>query len=134
MLSRSRFLLSLVAALLLSTLALANSVPVSATFLHSGASSVYEGTHTYPGSFSIEAGKTTPMIFAAFNNSTPVESGNAHIGGPLSGNAGFGKDITDHNATRLTSLGQNHGTIAHKNGNWAVWHQGSPWPRRNRAA
>jgi|SRR5271154_281473 len=49
MLSRSRFLLSLVVALSLSTLALADSAPVSNAFLHSSAG--FSGwSHVYSGS------------------------------------------------------------------------------------
>ncbi len=112
-------LLSLVAVLSLSTLALANSVPVSATILHSGASSVYSG-----GTASISAGKATPMLFTAFNNASSG-SGNVHLSG-LSGNAMLGKDIADHSGQRVSSIGGTHGTIARRTGDWAVWQKGSP--------
>ncbi len=79
----SRFLLSLVVAVSLSTLASANSITVNTKFLHSGAS-VSGGDHTYPGWFSINGGKPAPTTFAAFNNHTPGDW-NARVGGPLSG-------------------------------------------------
>ena len=80
MLSR-RFLLSLVVALSLSTLALANSAPINMTFFHSGTNSVYSGAHTYPGNFSIPVGRATPPIFAAFNNQVSTGA----VGNPGSG-------------------------------------------------
>src|SRR5258708_22044099 len=62
-----RFLLSLVVALSLSTLASANSATVNMTFLYPG-TNVSGGYYTYPYYFSINGGKATPMMCDSFNN------------------------------------------------------------------
>ncbi len=74
--SRRRFLPSLVVVLFLSTLALANSIPVN-LILHSGT-----GVH---GAFtvSINRVKTTPMNFEAVSSHT--SGWNAHLNGLSSG-------------------------------------------------
>jgi hypothetical protein len=120
MLSRSRFLLSLVVALSLSTLASADSAPVSMTFMHS--TGVYGGAQSYSGHASINSGTATPMILAAFNHPSS-EKWNAQVGGALSGKEMLGKNDA---ATRSNFLDDRHGTISRKNGDWAVWHVGEP--------
>lgn len=60
---RSRFLLSLVTALFLSTLASADSVPVNMTFLHPG-TNVSGGDYPYPYYFSSNGGKATATAMA----------------------------------------------------------------------
>jgi hypothetical protein len=96
--SRNCFLLSLVVAPLLSTLALADSAPVSATFLHSSASSVYGGAQTYPDNFSIKAGNATPLLFSAFNNQ-PSTSAEGDVGsGLILGREMLGKGVAGYNS------------------------------------
>jgi len=97
MLSRSRFLLSLVVILSLSALALADCAPVNADLLHSSAgfsrgSSVYSGVSSGPASEKWDS------------HTSVVSSGNT-------GNQGFV---------------QLHGTVSRKNGNWSTWHAGTP--------
>jgi len=70
MLSRNRFLLSLVVALCLSTLALADSAPVSIAFLHSS-TGVSAASHTYSG------------------NENENATWNSHAAVSPSGNGGF---------------------------------------------
>ncbi len=116
-----RFLLPLVAALFLSTLASANSTIVNMTFLHPG-TNVYGGFYTYPYYFSINGGKATPMMCDSFNNRVwPGESWKANVSGLLSGKGMFGKNITDYKAAGIIFLGVMNGTINAKIGNWAVW-------------
>jgi len=64
--SRRSFPLLLVIALFLSTLALANSMPVNLTFLHSG-TSIHDGAFTYSGHSSISGGRATPMNYDVVN-------------------------------------------------------------------
>jgi hypothetical protein len=116
-----RFLLSLVVALSLSTLAFANSATVNMTFLYPG-TNVSGGYYTYPFYFSINGGKATPMMHDSFNNHITVgENWNANVSGPLSGKGLFGKDIRDYKAAGITFMGVVNGTIDAKVGNGAVW-------------
>jgi hypothetical protein len=64
------------------------------------------------------------MVLTGFNR-TSGEQRNAQIGGPISGKELLGKDDV---TTRSTFLGDRHGTISHKNGDWAVWHKEMPSP------
>jgi hypothetical protein len=89
----SRFVLSLFAALSLTTLASANSAPVNVPSLHAGtsvSSRVYASNHV-----STSGVKAAPMTFG----------------------------VTANNATSGRFLGSSHGTISHKDGKWAVFHQ-----------
>jgi hypothetical protein len=116
-----RFLLSLVVALSLSTLASANSATVNMTFLHPG-TNVYGGYYTYPYYFSINGGNATPMMCDAFNNHISTgESWNAHVSGLLSGKGLFGKDFKDYKAAGIIFMGVMNGTISATVGNVAVW-------------
>ena len=118
---RGRFLLSLVVALFLCTLASANSTTVNMTFLYPG-TNVYGGYYTYPYYFSINGGKATPMMCDSINNHiTTGENWNAQVSGLLSGKGLFGKDIMDYKAAGIISLGVMNGTIDAKIGNWALW-------------
>jgi hypothetical protein len=118
---RRRFLLSLVVALSLSTLASANSTDVNMTFLYPG-TNVSGGYYTYPYYFSINGGKATPMMCDSFTNHISTgESWNAQVSGLLSGKGLFGKDITDYKAAGIIFLGVMNGTISAQVGNWAVW-------------
>ena len=118
---RSRFLLSLVVALSLSTLASANSATVNMTFLQPG-TNVSGGYYTYPYYFSINGGKATPLMCDSFTNHISAgESWNANVSGLLSGKGLFGKDIRDYKAAGIIFLGVVNGTIDAKVGNWAVW-------------
>jgi PEP-CTERM motif-containing protein len=116
-----RFLLSLIVALSLSTLASANSATVNMTFLYPG-TNVSGGYYTYPYYFSINDGKATPMMCDSFNNHITVgENWNANVSGLLSGKGLFGKDIRDYKAAGIIFMGVVNGTIDAKVGNWAVW-------------
>ncbi len=118
---RSRFLLLLVVALSLSTLASANSTTVNMTFLQPG-TNVAGGYYTYPYYFSINGGKATPLMCDSFTNHISTgESWNANVSGLLSGKGLFGKDIRDYKAAGIIFLGVVNGTIDAKVGNWAVW-------------
>jgi len=124
MLSRCRSLLPLVVALSLSTLASANSAPVSAALLHSSGS-VYDA-QTYSGNLTNKAGDATPLTSGVFSNFKAGENGNAHLSAPLSGNAMLGRSVTNFSGSHFASPDGIHGTIARRNGNFAVWHEGSP--------
>lgn len=118
---RSRFLLSLVVALSLSTLASANSTTVNMTFLYPG-TNVSGGYYTYPYYFSINGGKATPLMCDSFNNTiSPGESWTAQVSGLLSGKGMFGKNIMDYKAAGIIFLGVMDGKINATVGNWAVW-------------
>ena len=118
---RSRFILSLVVVLLLSTLALANSTTVNMTFLGPG-NNTYGGYYTYPYYFSVNGGKTTAMMCDSFNNNvTPGESWTARVSGLLSGKGMFGNNIADYKAAGIIFLGVMNGTISATTGSWAVW-------------
>jgi len=75
---RSRFLLSLVVALSLSTLASANPIPVNMTSPHSG-TSIYDRAYPSPNHFSVSGEKAAPMIFGAHYNHI-YRSDNYHAG------------------------------------------------------
>ena len=116
-----RFLLSLVVALSISTLAAANSTTVNMTFLYPG-TNVYGGYYTYPYYFSINGGKATPMMCDSFNNYiSPSESWSANVSGLLSGKGLFGKNIIDYKAAGIIFLGVVNGTTSAQIGSWAVW-------------
>jgi hypothetical protein len=118
--SRNRFLLSLVLALL-STIALADSSTVNMKFLYPG-TNVAGGYYTYPYYFSINGGTATPLMCDTFvNHISQGESWSAHVSGLLSGKGLFGKDFTDYKAAGIIYLGVMNGTISATNGNWAVW-------------
>jgi hypothetical protein len=104
MLSRSRLFCSLVVALLLSTLALADSAPVSIAYFHSS-TGAYAGSQSYADHSSSSQKTGTLMIVAAFN-SPSSEKSSGHSNVLVSGNNGFAV----------------HGTISRKNGDWSVWH------------
>ncbi len=104
MLSRSRSLCSLAVALFLSTLALADSAPVSIAYLHSS-TGAYASAQSYSDHSSISQRSGTPMILAAFN-SPSREKPDARLNAPLFGNGSI----------------QVHGTVSRKNGDWGVWH------------
>jgi hypothetical protein len=118
---RSRFLLSLIAVLFLSSLALANSTTVNMNYIGPG-NNIAGGYYTYPYYFSINGGKTTALMCDSFNNAvTPGESWTAQVSGLLSGKGMFGKNITDYKAAGIIFLGVMDGKINAKLGSWAVW-------------
>src|SRR5258706_14896320 len=91
-----RFLLSLVVALSLSTLASANSATVNMTFLYPG-TNASGGYYTYPYYFSINGGKATPMMCDSFNNHISAgEDLNGNISGLVSGKWLFWKGIVGY--------------------------------------
>jgi hypothetical protein len=96
----SRFALSLVVALSLSTLAAANSAPVTLPNFHASSSSVATGYASSSHSSGLGE-KSAPMTFG---------------------------HLTSYTSTNNTFLASIHGTISHKDGDWAVWRQGSPKP------
>lgn len=95
----NRFALSLVVALSLSTLAAANSAPVTLANFHAGNSVAtgYASSSNLPGL----GEKPAPLILG-------------HL-----------PSYTENGRTFIAST---HGTISHKDGDWAVWHRGSPKP------
>ena len=117
---RSRFLLALVV-LLLSSLALANSVNVTMTFLYPGGNNS-GGYYTYPYYFSINGGSPTPLMCDSFaNHVVQGQTWNATVTGLLQGKGLFGKNVLYHKAVGIIYLGVLHGTIDANVGSWAVW-------------
>jgi hypothetical protein len=122
---RSRFLLLLVVALSLSTLASANSTTVNMTFLYPGTNSS-DGYYTYPYYFSINGGKATALMCDSFTNHiTTGENWNANVTGLLSGGGLFG-NLTDYKAAGIIFLDVMNGKISSQVGNWAVWNLFDP--------
>jgi PEP-CTERM motif len=118
--SRRHFPVSLVVALFLSTLALANSIPVTLTSLHSGAS-VHGGAFTDPGHFSINGAKATPIIFDAVNSRTSYR--NAHLSGLPSGKVLLGNGTASRTG-RIPFPGQGYQPTCCKAANWVGGDQG----------
>lgn len=114
---RSRFLLSLVVALFLSTLASANSAPVNMASLHFGAS-VYERAYTSPNHFSINSGGAAPVMFDAFNNHSSIGENGSAGSGLILGKDTFGIVITDYNVMRSTSSGGMHNNLRSRTAKW----------------
>ncbi len=119
--SRRHYILSLVVALFLSTLALANSIPVNLTLLHSG-TSVRVGAFTAPGHFSINGLKAAPMSFDAIS-SHPSRDWNAHFSGLPSGKVILGND-TANRTGRIAFPGQGYQPTCCKAQNWVGGDQG----------
>jgi len=118
---RNRFLLSLAIALFLSTLAAADSAPVTMTFLSTGTNNS-GGYYTYPYYFSINGGQATALMCDSFSNHVSVgESWRANVTGLLSGKGLFGQQLIDYKAAGLIFMGVMNGTISSATGNWAVW-------------
>lgn len=116
-----RLLLLLVVALSLSTVAFADSMPVSLTFLYPGSNSS-GGFYTYPYYFSINGGQPTAMMCDSFNNHiTAGESWSANVTNLLAGKGMFGSQFLNYKAAGLIFLGVTNGTIDANLGNWAVW-------------
>ncbi len=92
--SANRFLLSLVAALLFSTLATANSTNVAA-FLHSG-TGAFEHANA-------------PTTFGAFNSHISGTDGNAGNGAMFSGLGMDGTGVTDDKAGRIVFPSRKYG-------------------------
>jgi len=118
--SRRRFPVSLVAALFFSTLALANSISVNQTFLHSGAL-VRSGAFTYVGHLSINGGKATPMNFAAISSHTG--DWNAHLTGLPSGRVLLGNGTASRTG-RIPFPGQGYQPTCCRAQNWVGSDQG----------
>ena len=103
--SLNRFVLALVAALFVATLASANSTNVTTEFLNSGPSA-NDRAGAYAGHFSTNAGQAMPTMFVAYNSNTSTgASGDARIGGPLSGTIGYGQGFTAPASTHITAVG-----------------------------
>ncbi len=118
---RNRFLLSLVVALFLSAVAMADSAPVTMTLLGVGTNSS-GGYYTYPYYFSINGGKATALLCDSFTNHVSIgESWSAHVTGLLSGKGLYGNQITDYKAAGIIFMGILSGKISATTGNWAVW-------------
>ncbi len=117
----NRFLLSLVIASFLSTLAAADSVPVTMTFLYPGTNNS-GGYYTYPYYFSIKGGAATALMCDSFTNHVSMgESWSANVTGLLSGKGLFGRQVVDYKAAGLIFMGVTSGKISATIGNWAVW-------------
>jgi len=131
---RSRFLLSLVVALFLTTAALADSAPVNLTLLYTGPNNS-GGYYTYPYYFSINSGEATPMMCDSFTNHVSVgESWAANVTGLLSGKGMYGKQFIDYKAAGIIFLGVTSGKISATTGNWAVWNLFDPGVTTDSAA
>jgi hypothetical protein len=116
---RRHFLLLLVVGMSVSTLARADSTPLSMASSRP-ATGVYDSSQDYSSHFSTNRG--TPATLAGFHSPSR---------GTWSGQLGvprIGKEMLFKNdlATYSTSLGERQGTINDKTGNWAVWHRVSP--------
>ena len=101
--SRRSFPLLLVVALF-STLALANSMPVNPTFLHSG-TSIHGGAFAYSNHSSISGVRATPMNYDAVNIRTSavnIRTSNDwnHVS-VMAGKLVLGNSTTDVSATRF---------------------------------
>jgi hypothetical protein len=112
--SRRSFPSLLVVALFLSTLALANSMPVSLTFLHSG-TSIHGGAFANSGHSSISGGRATPMNYDAVNIRTSNDWN--HVSRLTSGRVMLGNSIADVQGARFN--------YRFETGNHFVWHQGT---------
>jgi hypothetical protein len=122
----SRYFLSLVIAVFLSTAAMADSAPVTLTLLYTGSNNS-GGYYTYPYYFSMNGGKATPLMCDSFNNSVSIgESWSANVSGLLSGKGMYGKQIIDYKAAGLIFLGVTSGKISASLGSWAVWNIFTP--------
>jgi len=119
--SRRRFPVLLVVALFLSTLALANSIPVSQTFLHSG-TGVRSGAFTYAGHFSITSGKATPMNFDAISSHTSRDW-NVRLSGLPSGRVLLGNGTASRTG-RMPFPGQGYQPTCCRAQNWVGSDQG----------
>jgi hypothetical protein len=120
--SRRHYILSLVVALFLSTLALANSIPVNLTLLHSG-TSVHGGAFTAPGHFSISGLKAAPMNFDAIS-SHPSRDWNAHLSGLPAGKVMLGNGAANRTG-RIAFPGQGYQPTCCKAQNWVGGVQGA---------
>jgi len=118
--SRRRFPVLLVVALFLSTLALANSIPVSQTFLHSG-TGVRSGAFTYTGHFSTTSGKATPMSFDAISSRTG--GWNAHLSALPSGKVLLSDGLANRTG-RIAFPGRGLEPTCCKAANWVGGDQG----------
>ena len=119
---RPRFcVFSLAIALLFSTMAMADSAPVTMTLLGTGGNNS-GGFYTYPYYFSINGSQATPLMCDSFANHVSVgESWSANVSGLLSGKGLFGKQNLDYKAAGIIFMGVMNGSISANTGNWAVW-------------
>jgi hypothetical protein len=109
----NRFLLSLVAALFLSTLVSADSTNVTAAFLHSGAGA-NGGANTQ---FSTNSGKATTL--GAYNgNISTAASGNARLAGQPVGKVMYDSNLTASDSTHITSVGGLHNNLRFRTAKW----------------
>lgn len=112
-------LLVLLASLLLSSAALADSVNL--TLIGPGGNNG-GGVYTYPYNFSINGGPSTPLICDTFDNEViSGESWTANVNGLLSGNGLFGNDPLAYKAAGLIFEGILANTVNPTVGNWAIW-------------
>jgi PEP-CTERM motif len=107
-LSVNRFLLSLVAALFLATLASADSTNVAAAILHS--TGAHNPSNTSAGHSSINVARDTPTIFVKYNNDiSPDRTGDVRIGVMLSRTAMDSIGGTDSQAGRISFPDRKYG-------------------------
>jgi len=121
----NRFLLSLIAALLLSTLASADSTNVNAALLHSG-TGAYGGANPR---FATIGGTDTPKptTVAAYNgNISTAASGNARLSGPPVGKVMYDSNFTAPDSTRITSVGGLHNNLRFRTAKWNSAGGGQP--------
>ena len=126
MLSRSRFLLSLVVGLLLSALASANSAPVNVTSSHSG-TGVYDGAYAYSAPLSIGSVKAVTTMLGAVNNHISTgEGGNSQSSGLILGQPAFGKGIADYTPPGSAFPNGKHETSRNRVRYFAGGNRGTP--------
>jgi hypothetical protein len=118
--SRYQFLLSLVAGLLLSTLALADSIPFSTKLLASS-NGVYAGVSS-PAHVSTGAGSSAPSTFDTFHNQLATSTvGNAPLGASIPGTTTtlYGQHIPDSSTGRFNTFNGPHDTIRFRTKGWS---------------
>jgi len=112
-------MLSLIVALLLSTLALADSVPANLKFLQSGGS--FQGAaNTHPSHFSINVGRAAPVTFDAVNHGiSPGGYGSPQFSGMLSGTIVSGQDIPANPIAPFALVNGAHNNFRFRTKDWA---------------
>ncbi|MGA7575676.1 MAG: PEP-CTERM sorting domain-containing protein [Terriglobales bacterium] len=129
-----RFLFSLVVALSFSTLALADSIPVDVDSLHPVVNLHSSNSHApqFSTKLSTNHAPATPVLLAAsntyqsFSYSSSYSSTAANWSRQGSGlvlvNGTLGQ-ASGYQSTPVAFLSGQHGTLVHKNGNWAQWNR-----------
>ncbi|MFZ0685152.1 MAG: PEP-CTERM sorting domain-containing protein [Terriglobales bacterium] len=118
--SRTRSLLSLFAALSLSALASADSIPFTTMSVRSNA---FDNAHTDSVRLSTNTGTATPVTAPSISRTSGANWIAESAGAPAK-QVLAKSDATTHS----TFGGAIHGTLSHRNGEWAQWNKGNPSP------